>query len=93
MTISVEHDKEQHQFFSIVEGKKALLDYTALPDGKTLDYTHTFTPPALRGRGIAGQIVKFALDYARAHHYKVIPTCPFVRSYIEDHPEYKSLQK
>jgi predicted GNAT family acetyltransferase len=91
MSISVEHDKEKHQFYAMVEGQRAHLDYTPSSDGKTLDYAHTFTPPALRGRGIAGQITKVALEYAMTHHYKVIPTCPFVRSYIEAHPEYRDL--
>ena len=91
MNITIEHDTEGHQFFSVIEGKRAWLNYTALPDGKTLDYRSTFTPPELRGKGIAGKIVKFALEYARENHYKVIPSCPYVRSYIEQDPQFRTL--
>lgn len=91
MHITIEHDTEGHQFFSMVDGKKSWLNYTALPDGKTLDYRSTFTPPELRGQGIARKIVEFALEYAKENHYKVIPSCPYVRSYIEDHPEFRAL--
>ncbi|MBA3813207.1 MAG: N-acetyltransferase [Alphaproteobacteria bacterium] len=91
MNITIEHDKKNHQFFSMVEGKKALLDYTILPDGKTLDYYHTYVPPELRGHEIAGNIVKFALDYAVENHYRVIPSCSYVHSYIKRHLEYQDL--
>ena len=36
---------------------------------------HTFTPEALRGRGLAGQCVKAALTDAASRGYKVIPSC------------------
>lgn len=47
MQIFIEQDKENYQFYSIIEDQKALLDYTVHPDGKTLDYTHTYTPHEL----------------------------------------------
>lgn len=36
---------------------EAVLLYNRLPDG-TLDFHHTEVPPALRGRGIAGQLAE-----------------------------------
>jgi hypothetical protein len=35
--------------------------------------------------------VKFALDDAEHRGLDVLPYCPFVRSYIFDHPEYRDL--
>lgn len=86
------HDKDQKQFFAVVEGKKSFLDYSISADGRTLDYYSTFVPPELRGRHIGQDIVKFALDYAKENNYKIIPSCPFVEKYIENHPEYKSIK-
>lgn len=91
MNIVVEHDKENHQFISEVEGKISHLKYEVLPDGKTLDYVSTYVPPELRGRQIAGQIVKFALDYAKENKLRVIPSCSFVQAYIKSHPEYNAI--
>ena len=91
MKIVVEHDKEHHQFFSLIEGKKAKLDYGVLSDGVTLDYWSTYVPSELRGKQIAQQIVNAALNYAQENNYKVIPSCSFVQAYIESHPEYKKL--
>jgi predicted GNAT family acetyltransferase len=53
--------------------------------------THTGVPTALGGRGLAGEITKFALDHARAQGWKVIPQCSYVAAYINKHPEYTAL--
>jgi uncharacterized protein len=52
---------------------------------------HTEVPPALRGRGIAGELAKNALEYARDQKLKVDVICPLVAGYIEKNPEYKTL--
>lgn len=52
---------------------------------------HTEVPEALEGRGFGAALAKAALDAARAAGLKVVPTCPFVRTYIRRHPEYADL--
>lgn len=91
MNIVIEHDKKNHQFISEVEEKISHLKYTVLPDGKTLNYMSTYVPPELRGRQIAEQIVKFALDYAKENNYKIIPSCSYVDMYVKRHPEYNEI--
>jgi len=53
--------------------------------------THTETPPALRGRGIASQLVKGALEQIRADGLKVVAGCSFVVDYLRDHPEFSDI--
>jgi uncharacterized protein len=53
--------------------------------------THTETPPALRGRGIASDLVKGALELIRADGRKVIAGCGFVVDYLRKHPEFADL--
>lgn len=48
---------------------------------------HTEVLPAFEGRGVAARLVRWALDDARARGLGVIATCPYVRSYLERHPE------
>jgi predicted GNAT family acetyltransferase len=48
-------------------------------------------PRALRGRGIAAQLVQAALDHARAHGLKVRPDCSYAETYIERHPDMQDL--
>jgi len=91
MDIIIEHDKEHHQFIATVDGKVSHLKYEVLPDGKTLGFVSTFVPIELRGKHIAGQIVKFALEYAKENKNKVIPLCSFVQAYVDSHPEYNEI--
>jgi predicted GNAT family acetyltransferase len=49
--------------------------------------THTETPHALRGRGIASELIKGSLELIRADGRKVIAGCSFVVDYLEKTPE------
>jgi predicted GNAT family acetyltransferase len=69
-----------------VEGDLAgFIDYKAKQDRIAL--IHTEVLPAHQGRGIAEQLVRFALDDARRRGLRVIATCPYVRAYVVRHPE------
>ncbi|MGJ3507287.1 GNAT family N-acetyltransferase [Enemella sp. A6] len=62
-------------------------DYTV--DGDTITIPHTEVHR--EGEGIGGRIVRAAVDAARADGKRVNPECPFVRAWIEKHPEYADL--
>ncbi|TVQ21303.1 MAG: N-acetyltransferase [Spirochaetaceae bacterium] len=90
MEHQVIHDPERHRFLVHELGHEAYLSYYELPD-KVLDLAETQTPNEIRGRGIATAMIRFALDYARQHGYRVVPGCPFVRTYIDRHPQFADL--
>ena len=46
-------------------------------------------PAELGGQGIASYLVKYILDDAAAKNLRVKPTCSYVKSYIDKHPEYQ----
>jgi predicted GNAT family acetyltransferase len=87
--ISVSHDPSAGVFEIRTDEGTALLRY-AHQDGK-LNLLHTEVPEALEGRGYGAALAKAALDYAESLGMKIIPTCPFVRKYIERHPERAAL--
>jgi len=82
----VHRNAEAHRFEAAFGEKIAKIDY-AQSNGR-LNLLHTEVPKELRGRGIGSELAGSALEYARAEELKVIPTCPFVSSYIKRHPEY-----
>jgi uncharacterized protein len=41
--------------------------------------------------GLASQLIRYALDEARAAGRNVLTFCPFVRSFIQQHPAYVDL--
>jgi len=69
-----------------VEGDLAgFLDYVVKRGRIAL--IHTEVLPAHQGQGIAGELARFAIDDARGRDLRVIATCPYVRAYVERHPE------
>ena len=90
MDIAVANDEKGRQFHAEVDGHRAHLDYLQQKDG-TLNLVHTEVDPALRGKGVGEALVRYALDAARSAGVKVIPTCPFVKKFVEHHPEYRDL--
>jgi predicted GNAT family acetyltransferase len=56
-----------------------------------LTITHVEAPPALRGAGVAGRLMKGVLELARETGMKVQPLCSYADAYIRRHPEYADL--
>jgi uncharacterized protein len=52
---------------------------------------HTDVDPDLEGTGAAGELVEGALLDLRSRDLRVIPICPYVRSWIGRHPAYADL--
>jgi hypothetical protein len=59
--------------------------------GPDLDLIHTEVPPPLEGHGYAAALATAALGFARREGMKVIPTCPYVKAFLQRHPEYEDL--
>jgi uncharacterized protein len=90
MTTGIVRDnKTKNRFELDVEGGLAFANYRSTP--QALIITHTETPAALRGRGIASELVEGALALIRADGHKVIAGCGFVVDYLRKHPEYGDL--
>ena len=88
--VTVTRNEASHRFEIATEAGVALLNYKLAPGVMTV--LHTEVPAALEGRGLASSLARAALDHARANGLRVVPTCPFVRKYMERHPEYQALR-
>jgi uncharacterized protein len=51
-------------------------------------FVHTEVEPGHEGAGVGSTLVRGALDAQRERGELVVPLCPFVRGYLERHPEY-----
>jgi predicted GNAT family acetyltransferase len=85
----VRDNKAQSRFELDVEGGVAFANYRVTPS--TVIITHTEAPRALRGRGIASELVHGALELIRADGLKVVAGCGFVVDHLSKHPEYADL--
>ena len=89
MAEQVTDNRAEAEFELVVDGYRAIAAYQR--EEGTIVFTHTVVPKAIEGRGVASKLIRAALDSARDQGLKVVPQCPFVRAYIERHPEYRDL--
>lgn len=87
--LTIQNNEAKHRFETQVDDQTAVLEYT-LATGLIV-YNHTEVPPSLEGQGIASQLAKTALEYAKENELQIMPLCPYVAAYIRRHPEYKTL--
>ncbi|MEU6426555.1 GNAT family N-acetyltransferase [Microbispora sp. NPDC046973] len=86
----VADNPEASRFEITVDGALAgFADYRL--NGPRISFTHTEIDPAFEGRGLGSTLVRAALDAARDAGLSVLPFCPFVKRYIERHPDYLDL--
>jgi predicted GNAT family acetyltransferase len=89
MNLEIENNRTRNRFEAEVAGSVAFVEY-ALEDN-ILTLVHTEVPADLEGQGLGGKIVKAALNFAIDQRLKVVPQCPFAKSYIERHQEYAGI--
>ena len=82
-------NSDRHRFELAIEGHTAFITFDL--DGKTIELIHTEVPSELGGKGVGPAIAEKALEYAKSHGYSVIPSCPFIQSYVKRHPEWEAI--
>lgn len=93
---SVVHDSAEHIFRLVHPAsptKPAFLQYVPISHSNTpvYDLRHTFVPPELRGKGVAGVLVKGALDIIRENGGKILPTCSYIPVYLKRNEDDRDL--
>ena len=87
--LKITHDARRNEFTAEVDGYG--LDVAYLQQGDRLIFTHTGTHPALRGRGLAGQMVEHALHWAAPLALQVVPACSYVQAHMARHRRWQRL--
>ena len=59
--------------------------------GQQINLIHTEVDPRFQGAGLATHLARFSLDDARKRNLAVLPSCPYIRSWIRKHPDYADL--
>jgi predicted GNAT family acetyltransferase len=84
-------DLPDHHRYELRSGDEVVGLITYQLDGDVISLVHTEVDPAHEGEGHAGTLARGALDDARSRGRRVVPSCPYVASYIEKHPDYADL--
>lgn len=78
-------NEEGKQFELHTNGDVAFVEFYR--EGEKIFLTHTETPEALRGKGIAAELIKRTLQCARENGLTVVPLCSYVAHYVNEHPD------
>ena len=93
MTLTVEKQPDHSRYALLKDGEVIGVTEYELRDDAIV-FTHTEVDPEKRERGMASELVQTALDDVRDRtSLRVVATCPYVRRWLEDHPEYQALQR
>jgi len=84
-------DNPEHSRFEIRVGDELAGFAAYRRHGDVSDFTHTEIGDEFEGRGLGSRLIRAALDETRAQGRQALPHCPFVRAFIDKHPEYTDL--
>ena len=87
MVTTIRDNTAESRWELLVDGELAVFS-TYHDHGNRRTFVHTETQDGFEGQGLASQLVKAELDDAKARGLEINPSCPFVRAYMERHPEY-----
>jgi predicted GNAT family acetyltransferase len=88
--LKVRDNAAREQYELTVDGTPAGV-VTYGREGDVLVLRHTEVDDAYEGQGIGGEFARRVLDDVRAAGLQIRPDCPFIRHYLEEHPEYGDL--
>jgi predicted GNAT family acetyltransferase len=80
----IEHHIEKNRFVLNRSNNECVLDYCLIerPDCQGIDFTSTYVPFALRGQGLAEELVKFGLEWAKDQGYQIEASCWYVKKFL-----------
>ncbi len=75
----------QNRYEMLVEGHLSIADY--YKKDNVIAITHVEVPPALRGKGVAAQLMAAIVVDANAKKLTISPICPYAASYLQKNPQ------
>lgn len=89
--IAVTHSPAQSYFQITVDGELVgQLEYVDA-DGQRI-WVHTEIADRFEGHGLAGKLVRQALDATRAQGLRIVVACPYVKQFVDKHEDWNDLR-
>jgi predicted GNAT family acetyltransferase len=81
---TVEHQIVRSRFILNESDNVCVLDYrlTDTADSQSIDFTSTYVPFALRGQGLAEELVEVGLAWAKEQGYEIAASCWYVKKFL-----------
>ncbi len=83
----ISHLTTEQCFVVELEGRQARLDYQISPDTSghgacQINFHHTYVPPEMRGQGVAEQLVRAGLQWAKQEQFQISASCWYVAKFL-----------
>jgi predicted GNAT family acetyltransferase len=90
MSKQVSDNAAESRYEIRVDGRLAGFAQYRVRDGAVV-FTHTEVDEEYEGQGVGSALARGALDDVRSRGARAVPLCPFIKGYIDRHPEYRDL--
>jgi hypothetical protein len=90
MSAKITNNTAENRYEIHQDGSLAGFAEYRLRDGRVI-FTHTEIDPSHEGQGLGGELARGALDEVRSSGRSAVPLCPFIKAFIDKHPEYQDL--
>ena len=77
----INDNKNENRYELRLESTMAIADYRL--DGNRLSIMHVEVPEALRGKGIAAELMAHIVKDAKERNLTIIPVCPYAATYLK----------
>lgn len=91
LSLTVQDNTTRHRFEAVDDSGAVAGFAQYLRREDHIVFTHTEVDPAFEGQGVGSTLARGALDAVRAEGLPVIAQCPFIKDFIERHPDYQDL--
>ena len=82
--------REPGRFYVVIEGHDSYLVYKLI--NGVLDIIEIQVNEAHRGHGVAGELCKAALEFAKQHNYKLALSCDYAKNkFLPENPQIKEM--
>jgi predicted GNAT family acetyltransferase len=88
--LTVRDNPEKRRYEALVGDQLAGHVFYQQRDGAIV-LVHTEVAPEFEGQGVGSGLAAGTLEDIRSRGLQIVPTCSFIRSYLERHPEYADL--
>jgi uncharacterized protein len=88
--VTVHHDETTSRY-ELRDGEDVVGFASYRWEGGRLVMDHTVVDPEHREQGHGTTLARGALEDVRRRGLRVVPQCPFIRSFVEEHPEFADL--
>jgi predicted GNAT family acetyltransferase len=93
--VEIRNNESEHRYEAHLDGELAgyaVYELSEDDGDSVITFVHTVVADAVEGEGVGSTLAREALDDVRRDgSRRVAVTCPFIRRWINRHPEYRDL--